>query len=164
MIGGLIAGERDPAVLADLARGLMRKKIPDLTRALAGRFAEHHGLLAGLHLAHIDDLNVMIGRLEVSIAAAVTPSVRQRDGLSSVIINVIINNVTKAAVIGKVRLGKRVTGRTCRVGDGGRPDRSLKPAQRRRRLPPQRHFAIGGSTWVTTSLSDQSRCPSNGSA
>jgi len=38
MITALIAGERDPAVLADLARGLLRKKIPDLTMALAGRF------------------------------------------------------------------------------------------------------------------------------
>jgi transposase len=84
MIGALIAGERDPEVLADLARGLMRKKIPDLTRALAGRFAEHHALLAGLHLAHIDDLNVMIGRLEVSISAAVTPFVRQRDLLMTI--------------------------------------------------------------------------------
>jgi hypothetical protein len=35
MINALISGERDPAVLADLARGLMRKKIPDLTMALS---------------------------------------------------------------------------------------------------------------------------------
>ena len=84
MITALISGERDPAVLADLARGLMRKKIPDLTRALAGRFAAHHGLLAGLHLAHIDDLNLMIGRLEASIDAAVTPFARQRDLLMTI--------------------------------------------------------------------------------
>jgi transposase len=54
MIEALIAGERDPAVLADLAKGLLRKKIPDLTRALAGRFAAHHGLLCALH----DDLGM----------------------------------------------------------------------------------------------------------
>jgi len=36
MIEALINGERDPAVLADLARGRMRGKIPDLTRACAG--------------------------------------------------------------------------------------------------------------------------------
>ena len=84
MITALISGERDPVVLADLARGLMRKKIPDLTRALAGRFAEHHALLAGLHLAHIDDLNLMIGRLESSIDAAVTPFAVQRDLLMTI--------------------------------------------------------------------------------
>jgi Transposase len=83
MITALIAGERDPAVLADLARGLMRKKIPDLTLALAGRFAAHHGLLAGLHLNHIDHLNTMIGQLEVSIDEAVAPFARQRDLLTT---------------------------------------------------------------------------------
>ena len=84
MITALISGERDPVVLADLARGLMRKKIPDLTRALVGRFAEHHALLAGLHLAHIDDLNLMIGRLESSIDTAVTPFAVQRDLLMTI--------------------------------------------------------------------------------
>ncbi|MDP7724178.1 IS110 family transposase [Mycobacterium sp. TY814] len=84
MIAALISGERNPAALADLARGLMRKRIPDLTRALAGRFAEHHALLAGLHLAHIDDLNLMIGRLELSIDAAVTPFAAQRDLLMTI--------------------------------------------------------------------------------
>src|SRR3954453_13632701 len=38
MIEALINGERDPAVLAELARGRMRSKIPDLTLACAGRF------------------------------------------------------------------------------------------------------------------------------
>ena len=43
MIDALIAGERDPAVLADLAKKRMRSKIPELTRALHGRFGDHHG-------------------------------------------------------------------------------------------------------------------------
>ncbi|KAA0015717.1 IS110 family transposase [Antrihabitans cavernicola] len=84
MITALIAGERDPAVLADLARGLLRKKIPDLTMALAGRFAAHHAVLAGLHLDHIDQLNVMIGRLEARIEEAVTPFARHRDLLMTI--------------------------------------------------------------------------------
>jgi transposase len=62
----------------------MRKKIPDLTMALAGRFAAHHGLLAGLHLDHIDHLNVMIGRLEMSIDGAVAPFARERDLLMTI--------------------------------------------------------------------------------
>ncbi len=45
MIEALIGGQRDPAVLADLARGTLRRKIPDLTVALAGRFADHHAVL-----------------------------------------------------------------------------------------------------------------------
>src|SRR5829696_7044187 len=64
MIEALIAGERDPAVLADLARGRMRSKIPDLALACAGRFADQHALMCTLHLEHIDHLADMIARLE----------------------------------------------------------------------------------------------------
>ena len=63
MIEALIAGERDPAVLADLARGVMRKKIPELTMACAGRFSAQHALMCTLHLEHIDHLADMIARL-----------------------------------------------------------------------------------------------------
>ena len=45
MIDALIAGQRDPAVLAEMAKGRMRSKIPELKDALAGRFNEHHALL-----------------------------------------------------------------------------------------------------------------------
>ncbi|MBQ0903594.1 IS110 family transposase [Micromonospora sp. U21] len=84
MIEALIAGERDPAVLADLARGVLRKKIPDLTLALAGRFADHHGLLCRLHLTHIDHLNDMISKLNARIDEAITPFAAQRDRLKTI--------------------------------------------------------------------------------
>jgi transposase len=71
-------------VLADLARGLLRKKIPDLTLALLGRFQAHHALLASLHLDHIDHLNVMINGLEARIDEAVEPFARQRDLLMTI--------------------------------------------------------------------------------
>ncbi|MGY1708328.1 ATP-dependent nuclease [Geodermatophilus sp. SYSU D00758] len=47
MLGALIAGERDPAVLADLAKTRMRRKIPALTEALTGHFDEHHAVDQG---------------------------------------------------------------------------------------------------------------------
>ncbi len=56
MVEALIDGERRPAVLADLARGSMRSKIPDLQRALEGRFDDHHALMCRLHLAHLDQM------------------------------------------------------------------------------------------------------------
>ncbi len=77
MIEALIAGERDPAVLADLAKGVLRKEIPDLTLALAGRFAAHHGLLCALHLRHLDHLNDMIGTLDTQIDAEGDPRAEQ---------------------------------------------------------------------------------------
>ena len=84
MIEALIAGERDPAVLADLAKGVLRKKIPDLTLALAGRFAAHHGLLCALHLCHIDHLNDMIGTLDTQIDEQISPYAAQRDRLTTI--------------------------------------------------------------------------------
>jgi transposase len=73
MIEALIAGQRDPRVLAGLARGRMRTKIADLTMACAGRFADHHGLLARLHLDHIDHLTRMIDGLDERIEQVLTP-------------------------------------------------------------------------------------------
>ena len=73
MIQALIAGERDPRVLAELARGVMRNKIPDLTMACAGRFADHHALLARMHTDHIDHLATMIEVLDHRIEEVVDP-------------------------------------------------------------------------------------------
>ena len=48
MLVALINGERDPQVLAELARGRLRAKLPRLRQALRGRFGDHHGLLVRL--------------------------------------------------------------------------------------------------------------------
>jgi len=74
MIEALITGERDPAVLAELARGRMRSKIPDLRLACAGRFADQHALMCTLHLEHIDHLTDMIARLDTRIDEPVSLS------------------------------------------------------------------------------------------
>ncbi|MBA2552462.1 MAG: hypothetical protein H0V10_01945 [Geodermatophilaceae bacterium] len=47
MLEALISGQRDPAVLADLAKRRLRSKIPALTGALTGRFNDYHAFLAG---------------------------------------------------------------------------------------------------------------------
>jgi transposase len=67
MLRALIAGERDPKTLAELAKGKLRKKIPELRRALQGRFGEHHALLIGLSLDHIDHLEAAMARLDDQI-------------------------------------------------------------------------------------------------
>jgi transposase len=77
MIEALIAGERNPGVLAELARGRMRSKIPDLTMALAGRFGDHHGLPARMHLDHIDHLTSMIDGLDERIEQGTVPFAQQ---------------------------------------------------------------------------------------
>jgi transposase len=73
MLDALVAGETDPAVLAQLARRQMRKKIPVLREALAGHFDEHHRLWIGAILAHIDFLDDQIARLSVMIEEQIRP-------------------------------------------------------------------------------------------
>lgn len=63
MIEALIAGQRDPRVLAGFARGRMRMKHTALVEALTGRFDDHHGELARMLLDSIDALNAQIDRL-----------------------------------------------------------------------------------------------------
>ena len=84
MIEALINGERDPAVLADLARGRMRSKIPDLRLACAGRFGDQHALMCTLHLEHIDHLADMIARLDTRIDEASFPFARQTELLATI--------------------------------------------------------------------------------
>jgi transposase len=73
MLDALVAGERNPEVLANLARRQMRKKIPALREALEGRFEEHHALWIGTILAHIDFLDQQIARLTEAIGEQIAP-------------------------------------------------------------------------------------------
>ncbi len=67
MLGALIAGERDPKVLAGLARGKMKAKHAALVEALTGRFDAHHAELARMLLDQIDALSAQIGTLTARI-------------------------------------------------------------------------------------------------
>ncbi len=73
MLDALVAGERNPEVLANLARRQMRKKIPALREALQGRFEEHHALWIGAILRHIDFLDEQIERLTEAIGKQIAP-------------------------------------------------------------------------------------------
>jgi len=67
MVEALIAGERDPKVLAGLARGRMKAKHAALVEALTGRFDDHHAELARMLLDQIDTLSAQIGKLTTRI-------------------------------------------------------------------------------------------------
>jgi transposase len=84
MIEALIDGERRPAVLADLAMGKMRSKIPDLAMALEGRFGDHHALMCRLHLDHISHLDAMITQLDAQTEAMMLPFRAERDLLTTI--------------------------------------------------------------------------------
>lgn len=73
MLHALIEGEQNPAVLADLAQRRLRTKIPILTEALQGRFTEHHGFLARIHLDLIDQFTRAITQITERIEKVMTP-------------------------------------------------------------------------------------------
>ncbi|MDD7942987.1 IS110 family transposase, partial [Actinomycetospora lutea] len=95
MLAALVAGERDPAALAEMARGRLRVKIPALRQALRGRFTEHHALLIGLALEHTAHLETVISRLDERVDAlfataideggvSAVPFARARDRLDTI--------------------------------------------------------------------------------
>ena len=67
MITALIAGERDPEKLADLAYGKLRSKRAALEEALVGRFNDHHGFMCQTMLDHIHDMDRSLARVERQI-------------------------------------------------------------------------------------------------
>jgi len=73
MMAALLAGQRDPKVLAQLARGRMRGRISQLEEAFTGYFTDHHGYLPAKMLSRIDALTADIAELEDHIAEAVAP-------------------------------------------------------------------------------------------
>jgi transposase len=73
IIEALIAGERDPAVLAQMAKGRMRAKIGRLEEALAGSFGSHHAIVCRRIIDHIDFLDHTISELSTEIAVRLVP-------------------------------------------------------------------------------------------
>jgi transposase len=84
MLAGLVAGSRDPEVLAELAKGTLRKKIPLLRQALEGRFDAHHALLVAEVLEQLDSLDASVGRLSEEIDRLIAPFADARDRLTTI--------------------------------------------------------------------------------
>jgi transposase len=73
MLQAIVAGQTDAEALADLAKGLLRKKRPQLVAALAGRVKPHHRFLIAEHLSQIDYLEDAIQRLSAEVAERLRP-------------------------------------------------------------------------------------------
>jgi len=84
MLEAMISGQHDPAVLADLAKRRLRSKIPALTEALTGRFSEHHGFLARVHLDLIDQHTAALDELTARIEVVIAPFRHVRDLLITI--------------------------------------------------------------------------------
>ena len=73
MLAALIAGERDPKLLAQLARGRMRAKRSVLAEAFTGHFSDHHGFLLAKMLARVDALDADIAELDGKLEELIIP-------------------------------------------------------------------------------------------
>lgn len=73
MMAALIAGERNPAVLAQLARTSLRKKIPLLQEAFTGHFTDHHAFLLGKMLGRVDAISTDIAEVDAKITELLAP-------------------------------------------------------------------------------------------
>jgi transposase len=73
MLDALVQGTTDPEVLAELARGRLRSKIPALKEALEGRFDHLHAVWIGAILAHLDFLEAQISSLTEAIGEQIAP-------------------------------------------------------------------------------------------
>lgn len=73
MLDALVAGQRDPAVLAEFAKGRMRAKIPGLREALDAHFDAHHAAIVAQLLAHVDTLDAGIATLDARVVDHAAP-------------------------------------------------------------------------------------------
>jgi transposase len=138
MLDALVAGERDPQVLAGMALGRMLEKVPLLNRALTNSFTDHHAFMVAAMLRAIDQADARIAQLSQEIARQLRPLQRQAEllttipGVSLVLAQVIIAEIgvdmSRFATAGHLAswagmcpgnnesAGKRMSGRT-RHGD-----------------------------------------------
>ena len=84
MLAALIAGERDPKVLAQLARSRLRAKRTQLEEAFTGHFSDHHGFLLATMLSRIDQASADIAELDRKIEAEIAPFAPAADRLDEI--------------------------------------------------------------------------------
>jgi transposase len=84
MMAALIAGERSPAVLAQLARTRMRTRIPALQEAFTGHFTDHHAFLLGKMLARVDGIDADIAELDARIEEMIAPFAQAAERLDEI--------------------------------------------------------------------------------
>jgi len=73
MLEALTVGSTDPQVLSELAKGRLRKKLPELKKALEGRFRSHHGFMVAEILTHLDFLDEAIERVSQEVSSRIVP-------------------------------------------------------------------------------------------
>jgi transposase len=84
MLAAMLAGQHDPQVLATMAHGRMRRKIPQLQEALTGQLTGHHAFLLQAMLDRADDLTARTGQVSDRIADQLAPYARAVEQLDEI--------------------------------------------------------------------------------
>ena len=84
ILDGLVAGQRDPQILASLAHASMIKKSAALVEALTGRFTDHHAFMLKVHLDRIDQIDATMTALDTRIDAVMEPFQLARELLMTI--------------------------------------------------------------------------------
>lgn len=84
MLHALLSGTSTPQAMAELARGRLRKKIPDLELALEGRVEEHHRVILGVQLRRLEQTDEAIAEIEQRIEEKLTPYQKERELLKGI--------------------------------------------------------------------------------
>jgi transposase len=84
ILDALVNGRRDPKMLSQLAKGVLRRKIPQLSLALEGAFTDHHALLVRLNLEIIDHTNAQISHLDKGIEELVEPMQKETEQVRTI--------------------------------------------------------------------------------
>lgn len=84
ILAALLAGMTDAALLAELAKGRLRNKLPQLQQALVGRFGGHQRFMLSQQLVHIDELDELIARLDEEVAERTRPFLAEVERLDAI--------------------------------------------------------------------------------
>ena len=84
MLAALVGGETDAVVMAQLAQGRLRDKLPARERALAGSIGTHQRFLLARQLAHIDFLDAAIAEVSGEITARLRPFETELERLATI--------------------------------------------------------------------------------
>src|SRR5438093_1185763 len=154
MLEALVAGTHDPKVLAELAKGRLRQKLPALREALDGRFrSDHHGLLVAQILAHIDYLDETIATLSERIEQVIAPFSTQRELLETI---PGVGRTAAQVLIAELGVDMRVFPTSAHLASwAGQCPGNRESAGKRRSGKPGH-----GSKWLRTTLTESAKAAS----
>jgi transposase len=145
MLDALVGGSRDSEVLAELARGRLRSKIPQLQAALTGRFGPNHALVVGEILAHMDYIEESLDRLQAGIDELMVPFADARERLATI---PGVDKVLAEAIIGEIGVDMSAFATSAHLASWA----GMCPGQHESAGKSRHGTARHGDTWLQRSL------------